>query len=131
MVPCSSTQLMPKLAIPSCHKWRHYISTFPSHPNCPISTVFQLESVLSRLICFKISAFTSKAKASYKCRKSIARKTLPAAPVDTFCRTLIISFFTILPLCKPVFGSAVCTLACGSTVVSLRSSVASSSLEWR
>ena len=32
------------------------------------------------------------------CRKSVVRKTLPAAPVDTFYRILIISFSTVLHL---------------------------------
>ena len=50
------------------------------------------------LICFELSAFASKFKASYNCCKSVERKTLHAAPVDTFYRTLIIFFLTVLPL---------------------------------
>ena len=70
-------------------------ATFPhsaSHLNCPIPTVSLLELVLSHL------AFASTVKASYNCHKSVVRKTLPAALVDTFYRTLLIFFLTVLPL---------------------------------
>ena len=46
-----------------------------------------------------LSAFAFKGKDSYNCHKSVVTKTLAAAPVITFYRTLlIISFLTALPL---------------------------------
>ena len=51
----------------------------PFHLNCPISTVSPMELVLSRLLCFEVSAFASYVKASYNSRKSVIRKTLAAA----------------------------------------------------
>ena len=58
-----------------------------------------LELVFSCPICFEFSALSSKLKASYNCRKSVVRKTLPTSSVDTIYRTLIISFLTVLFLC--------------------------------
>ena len=72
-------------------------SHFPFHFNCPIPTVSPLELVLSSSACIELSAFASTVKASYNCRKSVARKTLPAALVYTFYRPLIIFFLTFLP----------------------------------
>ena len=65
--------------------------------------------------------------------KSIVRKTLPAAPVDNGhllldLNHLFLDCLASEPLCKSIFGSAVCILACGSTVGSLRSFFASPSL---
>ena len=100
MVPCSSTQLLPKLVTSSVTNGDVTFPHSPSHLNCPISTVSPLELVVSRSICFELSAFASKVQASYNCRtgKSVVRKTLPAAFVDTFYRTLIIFFLTVWPL---------------------------------
>ena len=42
--------------------------------------------------------FTSMIEAIYYCCKTVVRKTLPAAPVDTFYKSLTIFFLTVLPL---------------------------------
>ena len=98
MVPCFSPQLLPKLVTPRVTNGGDTLPDFPSRINCPTSTVSPFELVLSRPICFDLSAFTSKVEASYNRRKSVVRKTLPASPVATFYRTLIIFFLDILPL---------------------------------
>ena len=98
MVPYSSPQLLPKLVTYSVTNGDVTFRHSPSHLNCPISSVSPLELFLSCPICFELSAFASKVKASYNCRKSVVRKTLPAALVDSFHRTLIIFFLTVSPL---------------------------------
>ena len=97
----------------------------PTHLNCPVPTVFPEELVHSRFVWFKLSAFASLIKASCYFRKLVVRKTLPAAHVNTFYRILIISLLTLnsKPICKSIFSSAVCTLACASTVGSMQSSI--------
>ena len=97
MISCFSPQLLLKPVTPSITNVDVTFPQSPSHRNCPISAVSLLESVLSRPICFKLSTYASKVKTSYNCCKSVVRKTLPAAPVDTFCRTLIIFSFSVLP----------------------------------
>ena len=51
------------------HKSRYHISIFPSHLNCSAPTVSPLELVLSRSVCFELSAFAAKIKAFYNCCK--------------------------------------------------------------
>ena len=133
MIPCSSPQLLQNPLHPVSQMETSHLHNPPCHLNCPIPTVSPLELVLSRLISFELSVFASKVKAFYNCRKSFVRKTLPTTPVNTFytLQDLNYRFLDYLgsePLSKSIFGSAVCTLARGSTVRSLRSSVASSSL---
>ena len=96
MVPGSSPQLLTKLVTPSVANGDVTFPHSPSHLNCPISTVTPLELVFSRPICFELSAVASKVKAFYSCRKSVVRKTLSAAPVDTFCSASIIFFLAVL-----------------------------------
>ena len=98
MVLCSSPKLLPKLVIPSVTNKDVIFPHSPSHLNRVIITVSLLELFFSRPICLELSAFASKVKASYGCHKSVVRKTLLAAPLDTFYRTLIIFFLTALPL---------------------------------
>ena len=98
MVSCSSLLLLPKLVTPSVTNEDVTFPHYPSHLNCPIPTVSPFELVLSCPICFELSTFGSKVKASYNCHKSVVRKALPAARVDTFYRTTIIFFWTALPL---------------------------------
>ena len=84
------------------HKWRYYI--FPLIATIPFVQFFRWNwstfqfQFHSHPICFELSAFASIIKTSYYCRKSVITKPFPAAPVDTFYRTLIISFLTVLPL---------------------------------
>ena len=80
------------------HKWRRHISTFPFPSQPSHSYSFPEELVLSCPISFELSAFPSMVKAIYYCCKSVVRKTLHAAPVHTFYRTLTISFLPVLPL---------------------------------
>ena len=99
MVRGSSPQLFPKLITPS--SVANGDATFPHSPssfNSPIPTVSPLELVLSRPICFELSAVAFKVQACCNCRKSVVRKTLPAALVHTSYRTLIIVFLTVLLL---------------------------------
>ena len=92
MVPCSSPQLLPKFFTPSVTNREVAFQHSPSHLNYSIPTVSPFELALSCPICFELSAFASKVKVSYNRRKSVVRKTFPAAPVGTFYRTLIIFF---------------------------------------
>ena len=96
MVSASSCQRFAKLVTPSVANGDVTFLHSPFYFNCPIATVFPLELVLSRPTCFELSAVASKVKASY--RKSIVRKTLPAALVDTFRKILIIFFLAVLLL---------------------------------
>ena len=48
-------------------------SQFLSHLNCFVPTVYPGDLVLSLPICFELSAFTSKVKAFYYCRKSVVK----------------------------------------------------------
>ena len=79
----SSSRLSPKPVTPSITNGD---VTFPHSP------------LASRLMCFELSTFASMVKASCHCRKSVARKTLAASSVDSFNRTLTISFLTVLPV---------------------------------
>ena len=98
MVPRPSPQLSPKLVTPSITNGDVTFLHSPSNLNCLVPTISPLELVLSRLICFELSAFASKFKACYSCRKPVVRKSLPVSLVDTFYRPLIISFLSVLPL---------------------------------
>ena len=98
MVPCPSLQLSPKLVTPSITNGDSTFPHSPSHLNCSVPTVSPFELVLSRPICFELYAFAFKVKATNICRKSVVRKTLLTAPLDTFYRTLIIPFLTVLRL---------------------------------
>ena len=80
------------------HKWRRYISTYPSHLNCPVRTVSPQKLVFHAPVSFELSSFAFTVKASYYCRKSAVWKTLSAAPVDTFYGALTISCLTISPM---------------------------------
>ena len=77
-----------------------------------------------------ISAVAFKVKASYNRRKSVVRKTLPAALAKTCYKTLIIFFLTVLLLSLYANLSLALQSARWSVaqLLSLRSSVASPSL---
>ena len=78
------------------HKWRCHFSTFPLPSQLSRFNSLSGELVLSLPTCFELSAFASMVKAFYYCCKSVVRKHFLAAPVDTFYRTLIISFLSFL-----------------------------------
>ena len=98
IVHCSSLQLLPKFVTYGVTNGDVTFSHFPSHLKCPIPTVSPLELVLTRPICFELSAFACKAKDSYSCCYSVIGKNLPAAPMDTFYSFLIVFFLTVLHL---------------------------------
>ena len=95
---CPSPQLMPKTVTPNITNGDVTFPHSPSHLNCPFPIVSSEELVLSCLISFELSTFTFMVKAIYNCCKSVVWKTFPAVPVDTFYRTLTISFLTVLLL---------------------------------
>ena len=71
--------------------------TFPhssSFFNCTVFTVDPEELVLSRPICVELLHLRFQGQSPYYFCKLVVRKTVPAAPVDTFYTTLIISFLT-------------------------------------
>ena len=80
------------------HKWRRHIYTYSFHLNCPVRTVSPEKLVFHAPVSFELSSFAFIVKGSYYCRKSAVRKTLSAAPVDTFYRALTVSCLTISPL---------------------------------
>ena len=97
MVPCFSPQLSRKLVTSSVTNGDVTFPHSPFHLNCPISTVSLLELVLSRPICFELSAFTSMVKAFYNCCKSASRKeNSSCSACATFYKPLIIFFLTAL-----------------------------------
>ena len=91
MVPCPSPQLSPQLDIPSITNGDVAFPNSSSHLNCPF-----LQFLCRNWSSHAPYAFASMVKASYYCHKSVVRKTLLAAPVDT--GLLIISLLTVLPL---------------------------------
>ena len=127
MVPCPFSQLSPKPVTPRITNRDVTFPHSPSNLNCTVPTVSPEQLVLSGPICFELFAFASLIKASYYRRKSVIRRTLPAAPVGTGHRLqdlnhLFLDCLASEPLCKSIFGFAVCTLAYGSTAESQRTS---------
>ena len=75
-------------------------------------------------LSFPLSAFASMVKASYNCSNSCSACGHLLQDLNHFFLYCLASE----SLRKSIFGFAVCTLACGSAVESLRSTVASPSL---
>ena len=104
------------------HKWKCNISAF-SHPS-QLSHLNSFSKGIgpSKPHMFRAFCIRFQGQSLLRCHKSAVMKTLPAAPVDTFYSTLIISFLAILPM------SLYINRACGSNAGSLRSFFASTSL---
>ena len=91
--------LFPKLELPCLLQW----SLVPLHSYCqnslhPVSQMetspFPLSPPISTVTFLQFLRWNCSSHAW----KVSRQETLPAAPVDTFCRTLIIIFLTVLPL---------------------------------
>ena len=125
------SELLPKLITHSVTNGNVTFPHFASHLNCPTPTVSSLELVLSRPKCFELSAFASKVKASCNCCKSSHKENSSCSVCGHLLQDhnhLLLDSLASEPLCKSIFGSAVCALACDLTLGSLQNFVASLSL---
>ena len=100
MIPCPSPQLLPNLLHPvSQIETSHFHNPLPFQLCCSYSFSEEMGPLTSHTpYALSFPPSLQWSKLLHCCHKSVVRKTLPAVPVDTFCRTLIIFFLTVCSL---------------------------------